>query len=482
MTHRDALVILPLLVVAATALVVLVSIAVRRSHRAVVGLTLGGLLVALAAIGVAWPLAPRQVTPLLGIDGFALFYTAVILGAGLAIAALSYGYWRREAGGQEEYYLLLLLGIFGGGVLTASTHLASVFLGLEIISVAIYALAAYVRASAAGTEAGVKYLILAGISSAFLLFGIALIYTELGTMHLAGVIEGSARVGASAVLMTGIAFLFVGMGFKLALFPFYLWTPDVFEGAPMVVAAFIATVSKCAIFAVLLRVFLPLQATNPAGFAPLLAFLAITTMLAGTFLALRQRNLKRLLAYSSITHMGFLLVAFLASSALAVIAITFYLTSYLLAVLGAFGVMAMLSTPERERARLEDYTGLAWQRPGLAAILMLCLLSLAGLPLTAGFMGKFLLAAAAIGAQLWTPVIILILTSAIGLYYYLRVVRELFRRPHESHGQPRALESGRPHWLGGLILVALLLLVVGLGVYPVPLTALIERMLTGGGR
>ena len=262
-----------------------------------------------------------------------------------------------------------------------------------------------------------------------------------------------------------------GIGFKLGVVPFHLWAPDVYEGAPAPVTAFLATVSKGAIFALLLRYFYSSGAQQFRPVFLLFAIIAIASMLIGNLLALLQNNIKRILAYSSIAHMGYLLVAFEAGGSAASEAIAFYLVAYFITTIGAFGVVTVLSAGERDADTLEDYTGLFWRRPMLASIFTLMLLSLAGIPVTAGFFAKFSVVAAGASAGIWGLILILVITSVIGLFYYLRVVVTMFARVQEE--APRA----EPHAMGGsYVLVALTILLVWLGVYPVFLLNVIRTV------
>ena len=366
-------------------------------------------------------------------------------------------------------FLLPFLLPAAAAVLVASAHFASFFLGLELLSVALYGLIAYTRDNARSVEAGIKYLVLAAFSAAFLLLGMAFVYGSRGTLAFAPTM---AAAGApDALLLGGLALIIVGIGFKLAVVPFHWWTPDVYQGAPAPVAGFIATVSKGAVFALLLRYFAPLAPAREPAVVAIFGGIAVASMLVGNLLALRQRSLKRLLGYSSIAHMGYLLVAFLAGGRWAVPAVAFYLTAYFITTLAAFGVIAQLSTPEREADDLADYAGLAWRRPGLAAVLIAALFSLTGIPLTAGFMGKFYLLSAGVSAGLWVPVLALVLGSGIGLYYYLRVIIAICREPE---GASRTAARGPV--VGGLALAGLGLLLIWLGVYPGPLVELVQRI------
>lgn len=456
---------LPFIVLSATILVVMISAALRRRHALATVLTLIGLAVTFASLWPAAELAPRQVGPLLVIDGYALFYIGLIVAAAFAVVVLSHGYFKRQSEYVEELYILLLVAVLGSAVLVASDHFVSFFLGLEILSVALYALNAYLRRRSEPLEAGIKYLILAAASAAFLLFGMALVYADLGTLEFAR-IAALLAAGAEAnrtLILSGMVLIITGFGFKLALVPFHLWTPDIYEGAPAPVTAFIATVSKGAMFALLLRYFYAVRTPGYHSVFVVLAVIAVCSMIAGNVLALLQANVKRILAYSSIAHMGYVLVAFLAGGSRGAQAVTFYLVAYFITTLGAFGVITVLSPADRDADQIEDYRGLFWTRPALAAVFTLMLLSLAGIPLTAGFFGKFYIVAAGASSAIWGLIILLVLTSAVGLYYYLRVVVALYSAPTESAPGSTTLAVGSE---SRVILGALSILLVWVGVYP----------------
>ena len=475
MNPGDWAVLSPLLVLSTTAVVVMLAAAFCRNHGAIAALTLAGLATACASLALAWPLAPRQVTPLLLLDRYALFYIGLILAAALAVAMFAYDYLRRrEAERREEYYILLVLATAGAAVLVSSVHFASFFLGLELLSVSLYALVAYPRADPLSLEAGVKYLILAGASSAFLLFGMGLVYADLGTLSFGAI---AAAGGGGLLSFAGFGLILVGIGFKLSLAPFHLWAPDVYQGAPAPTTAFVATVSKGAVFALLLRYCLLLHLPHHPALVAILSLLAIVSMFVGNWLALLQPNVKRLLAYSSIAHMGYLLVALLASGPWAPVAVTFYLTAYFITMLGALGIVSVLSTPARDADALEDYVGLAWRHPWKAGVLTITLLSLAGIPFTAGFIGKFYVLAAGVGSSLWLLVLVLVANSAIGLYYYLRIIVTLYRSPDDVAAPPPGADDNP--LLSALALSALALALLWLGVYPAPALRLIQALFIG---
>lgn len=472
MTFSDCLAMSPMIVLALTAIFDLLLIAVKRNHLAVAACTLTGFGVAFACLWVAAPEAPRQITALLLIDSYSLFYSGFLVAAAAAVVLFSFSYLQDRMEHREEFYALIVLATLGTVVLTASRHFASLFLGIEILSVSLYALVSYLREERLPLEAGVKYLVLAATSSAFLLFGLALLYAESGSMDLATisqVLMEPARGAGVGIELAGIVLILTGLGFKLAAVPFHLWTPDVYEGAPLPVTSFVASVSKGGVFAVLLRWFHGVSGHpgSPAWWA--FVIMAVASMLFGNLLALQQNNVKRILAYSSIGNMGYLLVAFLSAGTFGVEAATYYLVAYAVTIVGAFGVLTVLVGAGQENCEIEDLRGLFWTRPVIAGVLSVMLLSLAGIPLTAGFLGKFFVVSAAASTPLWIPILVLVLSSTIGMYYYLRVLVSVF----STGGAPSPRERRIPRE-AFVSLAALVLLIFILGVYPSPLWKLIQ--------
>lgn len=465
MTPSDLVTLLPVFILALTIVGVLLTLTCHRNHRITATLTVIGL--ALAGLAVLPAPASPHVMKLLVMDGIARFFMGLIIAATAAVALLAVGYLPRLDEPPEEFYLLLLLATLGSCVLVASTHFVSFFLGLELLSVSLYALIAYPRGQKGSLEAGFKYLVLAATSAAFLLFGLALIYAEAGSMEFAHL-----STSPTLMVLAGVGLVIVGVGFKLALVPFHWWTPDVYEGAPAPVTAYVATVSKGAIFALLLRFFSQAPLENSRALVVVFWIIAIGSMVAGNLLALLQNNVKRILAYSSIAHLGYLLVAFLANGELRLTAVAYYFVAYFVTMLGAFGVVTVLTGPAGEPGMIADYRGLFWRRPWLAGIFTAMLLSLAGIPLTAGFVGKFLLVAAGVGAGLWPLLATLVITSVIGLFYYLRIVVVLYETPEQPAAATPPLSK-----IGLAVLAALTLLLVGLGVYPTPLVTLIQAVM-----
>jgi NADH-quinone oxidoreductase subunit N len=475
MNPADAVALLPLVLLGATSIVVMLGIAFKRSHALTVGLTLAGMTVALISIYPVSTIVPRQVGSVLVLDRYALFYMGLIIASAAVVAVLSYRYFEQRDGQREELYLLLLIATFGCAVLAASSHFVSLLLGLEILSVSLYAMIAYARDRKLALEAGMKYLILASGSAAFLLFGMALTYAVAGTMEFARIRDISPSGSEHVLLISGIVLTLTGIGFKLGIVPFHLWTPDVYQGAPAPVAAFVAATSKVAMVALLLRYFYLSDALrNPAIFL-VVAIVAIASMCAGNFLALQQTNVKRILAYSSIAHFGYILVAFLAAGTMAIEAVSFYATAYTVTILAAFGIVTVLSGAAGDADQLDDYRGLFWRRPVIAAVFTAALLSLAGIPGTIGFVGKFYVLAAGAASRAWPLMLILVVTSVAGLFYYLRIVVALYAAAPEGARMEATARTG-----ASAVALALTILLIGFGIYPTQLLNLIRTTTMAG--
>lgn len=463
MTRADLAALLPLLITAGAPVAIMVAIAITRNHAASFALTLFALAEALWTLPGAFAVAPRQVTALLVIDGPALLFSALILAATLIVACLAYGQLQGREERPEEFYLLLLSATAGALILVAAAHLASLVLGLEILSTALYALIAYRRPGPRGVEAGLKYLVLAALSISCLLFGAALLYFEGGTLEFSRMAAALGGAGVRpAVVATGLALIVVGVGFKLSLAPFHLWAPDVFEGAPESVAAFIATVSKGAVFVVLLRLSTGLNSAASSGMATLIGVFAVASMLIGNVQALYQDDTRRMLACSSIAHMGYLLVAYLGSGPRRLETVAFYLIVYFIATLAAFGALALVGGADGDARPRPQIRGLFRRQPFPALVLAASLLSLAGLPLTAGFIAKFSLLAAGVEAGSRIPVAGLIAGSVLGLFYYLRTVGAMFGEAPD--GIQTAARSCPAY--GYALLTALVTALLWVGVYP----------------
>ncbi len=467
LTTDQFIALLPIILTGATTVAVMLAIAVSRHHWWNATITVIGLNLALGSVFFAANVAPQTVTPLLIVDGYSCFYMALILVIALACATLAHAYMEDFAGNREELYLLLTLAALGGMVLASSRNMASLFIGLELLSVPLFGMIAYTFRNRRSLEGGVKYMVLSATASAFLLFGMAMLYGYSGSLafsDLARVFEGPGL--DSPFLLAGSLMVVIGLSFKLSIAPFHLWTPDVYEGAPAPVSAFLATASKTAVLAVLVRFLLETSAGQQVLLRDVLAVVAFASILVGNLLALTQGNIKRLLGYSSIAHLGYVLIAIVAAGGNETEAVAVYLATYVVTTLGAFGVVALVSDAGRahDADGLHNYRGLFWRRPFLTAVLTVMMLSLAGIPLTAGFIGKFYIVLAGVDAKQWWLLGALIAGSGIGLYYYLRVVVTLYLREPGMVQYDARLDWGQR--AGGMMVLTLAALAILLGVFP----------------
>ncbi len=461
---------LPLIVLAAGAVAVMLLAAFSRGAAVASAATQAGLLLAFVALAAAIASAPRQVSALLVVDRYALFYWALMIASAFAVAALCHDGFGPDVGRDGALHALLLLATLGAATLAASSHFVSFFLGLEVLSVSLFALIAYPVDDRRALEAAIKYLILSGGSSAFLLFGMALVYARLGTMAFGPIGVALAGRPLDTWESAGLGLIVVGIGFKLAVVPFHMWIADVYEGASPPVAAFVATVSKGAAVAVLMRYFVTSGAYGSTMVSVALALIAVASILAGNLLALLQDNVKRILGYSSVAHFGYLLVAFLATGALAAEAVAYYLTAYFVTMIAAFGVIGLLARSGPAET-IADYRGLFWRRPWTAAVFAAALLSLAGIPMTAGFIAKFYVVTVGAGAALWVPLLTLVIGSTIGLFYYLRIIAAMAATQDVQAAPARTAASLLA--TGGTLAV-LTVVQVWLGIYSGPLVRLLH--------
>jgi NADH-quinone oxidoreductase subunit N len=478
MNSTELLLLLPFITLSSVILALMMVIAFARNLALTCGVSAIGLILTLVSIVWVNINVPHgSVTPLFIIDAYGLMFSGLIVAGSFFICLIAYGYCAQRGEKQEELFLLLLLSALGGMTLAHSAHFAMFILGLELLGVSLYAMISYRTRGLFGLEAALKYLILSGVSSAIILFGIALLYAVLGTLSFAEMAASHYQeTGLDRLyILVGTGMLLAGIGFKLSLAPFHMWTPDVYEGAPAPVTAFLATVSKGAIFAVLLRFFITVDGYQYEAILSGLFWIALVSILLGNLLALMQTSIKRMLAYSSIAQMGYLMVAFIAASAvggkqLAIEASAFFLIAYFLTTIGAFGVITIMSTEEGDHDvdTLEVYSGLFWQRPVLAGFFSAMLLSLAGIPLTAGFIGKFYIVAAGVESELWTLLLAVVVGSGIGLFYYLRVIYTM-TKPSET------TEITVPV-IGGWAMAAVTLFLLILGVYPTPVIEWVSQM------
>lgn len=460
MSVTDFVSLTPFLIIAMAPIIIMIVISVFRDYEVVFGFSVLSFIAAIASIFYILPVIPHSIAPLFIIDKFSLFFLEIIFFSGLLVTFLSYDYIKQLPGIREEYYIIFFTSTLGAALLAVANHFILFFIGIETLTLSLYILIAYEKSKDRSIEAGIKYLILASVSSAFLLFGMGLIYLAFGTMEFTGIISAISHLSQLPPLFIyGFGMMLVGIGFKLALVPFHMWTPDVYQGAPAPVSSYIATVSKGAVMAVFIRFFFNIKGFENQSLFIVISGIAILSMFAGNLLAIRQTNVKRLLAYSSIANMGYLIIILLTGTDKGIQSAIFYLITYFITTIGAFGVISLLSTRDMEAEKIEDYKGLFWKKPWIAIVFTLCMLSLAGIPITAGFIAKFYLIYEGMKAGLFILIFSMIINSVIGLYYYLRVITTMF-----SAAGDNKLPS--VSFLGKLTLTIITIGILVLGLYP----------------
>ena len=375
-------------------------------------------------------------------DNFALFVNLVIAAIGLLTIGFSSQVIAREKLPQGEYYALMLFSVAGMMLMASATDLLVIFLALEVMSLAVYVLTGIRRGDQAGTEAALKYFLLGAFSSAFFLYGIAFTYAVAGSTRLERVAEVIAAQGeapANPMVWLAVGLLLVGFAFKVSAVPFHMWTPDAYEGAPTVVAGFMSTGVKAAAFAAFVRVFLTAFAPLSDGWVTPVWAIALATMIIGTVVGVVQSNAKRMLAYSSIAHAGYLLVGLVSASQVGKAAILFYLAAYAVTNVAAFGVIALIATDERPNGDVRDFAGLWHSRPALATLMTIFLLSLGGFPPTAGFIAKWYVFAAAVEQGYYGLAIVGVLSSVVSVFYYLRIIVMMYMTDTRAEFEPPRL-------------------------------------------
>jgi NADH-quinone oxidoreductase subunit N len=395
----------------------------------IIGLA-GAFIGALAAYGDPGPAFQNMLV----VDGFATFFRVLVIGVGLLAVLSSSGYLRQENSRGGEFYALILFSLVGQSIMASANELIMIFVGLEISSIASYILAGYLRDDARNNESALKYFLLGSFATAFLLYGVAWIYGTTGSTNLTQ-IRLVLLNGAEPVALAGIAaaLIFVGLAFKVSAVPFQAWAPDVYQGAPAPVSAFLSVGPKAAAFAILLRIFMTAFGPISSSWVPFVWGVALATMTVGNFAAILQSNIKRLLAYSSIAHAGYVLVAVTANSGAGSAAVMFYMAAYAFTNIGAFAVVTYFARKGEKYVGVEDFAGLSQRNPAMAAMLSIFLLSLIGVPLTGGFFGKFYIFKAALDSNLIWLTVLGLLNSAVAAYYYLRILVVMyFKEPGES--------------------------------------------------
>jgi NADH-quinone oxidoreductase subunit N len=486
-THQSDYVwaLLPEIVLALWAMLVLLTDVFQKGSRSapssasIPWLSIAGL--AAAAAANTWLIGAQAATDgLIAVDGFRVFINYVILLSAAISILISIGYLDRFGINRGEFHALTLFGTVGMMLMASSRDLILMFLALELMSICVYVLAGFNRDDARSGEGSLKYFLLGAFSSAFFLYGIALIFGATGSTNLS-VIGPQLNTGlaSSPLFIVGAALLLIGLGFKVAAVPFHMWAPDAYDGSPTPVAAFMATGVKAAGFGAFLRIFAVAFAGAYALWGPVLWWLAVLTMFIASFIALTQGSVKRMLAYSSISHAGYLLVALMSRNELGASAFLFYLLVYTLATAGAFGMLIISSRTDRERVSLDDYAGLGWEQPVVGAVFSIFLLSLAGFPLTGGFIGKLYILRAALstGPEGLLLAIALVIASLISYFYYLRVVVVMYMRPAPAEKSNQAALVGRGAARTTMIVAAVI--VVALFLYPRPVMQWAEHSVAG---
>jgi NADH-quinone oxidoreductase subunit N len=466
------IVLLPALVIIVTGAIVLLLdlLPPRETKEHLGGIALAGVVVALLASVWQWGSEARGFRDMIVLDNYALFFDIVICYGAALVLLLSMDYLRRNGVESGEYYALVLFSVSGMMLLAAAGDLIVVFLSIELMSLSLYVLAGLFKTRLASSEASMKYFLLGAFASSFLLYGIALVYGSTASTNFDRIAAAITTRPADPMLVIGLGLLLVGLGFKISSVPFHMWAPDVYQGAPTSVTALIASGSKAAAFAALIRLLLSGMRILQPDWTALLWIVAALTMTVGNLVAIAQSNLKRMLAYSSIAHVGYMLVGLVGGGAQGAGAVLFYLLAYTFTVVGSFGVISLCERAAGEEAvEVTDYAGLGRRHPILALTLVVFLLSLVGIPPLAGFVGKFYLFGAAVrSGYLWLAVIA-VLNSALAAYYYLRVIVYMYMREPEG-----AVAGLAPSLAGSLALTIALIGIILLGVMPAPFADLAQ--------
>jgi len=450
--------------------ILMIGVSPRHSHgpegsAAHLGwLSLAGILAAALSNGWLYSVTEVGTHSMVALDGFALFSNWILLaGAGLGIL-ISQSYVQRQGLQEAEFYGLLIFSTVGLMIMAAARDLIVIFLGLEVLSVAVYVLVAINRRDPRSAEAGLKYFLLGAFSTGFFLYGIALVYGATGSTHIVAIADSVGSGNAhEALLVFGIALLAIGFSFKVSAVPFHMWTPDVYEGAPTPVTAFMSVAVKAGAFLAFLRVFSVAFVGAYESWWAILWWLAVLTMVVANLIATAQMSVKRMLAYSGIAHAGYLMVAIVAANETAAAGLLFYLLIYTLMNIGAFGIVILVSGQGEERLEIQEYAGFGWRHPLLGVLFTIFLLSLAGFPGTGGFIGKVFLLQGAMEANLVYLSVILVLTTVASYWYYLRVAWYMWMTdgPPDGAGEPIHVPVAMR-----LALITGVILIVYLGIFP----------------
>jgi NADH-quinone oxidoreductase subunit N len=440
-------------------LVLVVESFVKKDSKVTFYLTVGGLFVCtVLAYQSIWT-DGTAFENMVHIGGYGSFFSCLFLIAALLTVVFSQEYLGEQLQHRGEFYLLIIFATIGMMLMAMAADLITIFLGLELMSICLYVLAGFLRREKTSNEAALKYFLLGAFATGFLLYGIALIYGSSGTTNIASILEKYSALSASKIFWAGMGLLMVGFAFKVAAVPFHMWAPDVYEGSPTVISGFMSTGAKAAAFSALMLMFNQITLQNE-NLKLVISLIASVSMILGNVVAISQTNLKRMLAYSSIAHAGYLLVGVASGNTLGNNGVVFYLVAYTFMNIGAFAVVGLLEREVGKNLTFDDYAGLSKKKPFLAALMAMFMFSLSGIPPFAGFFGKYYIFAAAVNANLTWLAILGVLTSVVGAYYYLRLVVVMYF--HEGNAtvvhQPTALS------LTGVAIAALI--VLALGIFP----------------
>lgn len=469
--YSDLVGVLPVLVVTVFALILLVLDAVLK-RRADVAFVAGllGIMITIGCAAYTFPLRGTAFGGMIMTGGYASFLDIVLCFAALLTTLLSKTYLEKENIALGEYYTLILFATLGMMLLASGLDLIVVFLGLELMSICLYILAGFMRKRLKSNESALKYFLLGAFTTGFFLYGIALIYGTSGTTNLSRIYAALPYLSQLTMFWIGVGFLIVGFSFKVAAFPFHMWVPDVYEGAPTTVSAFMSTGGKSAAFGAFVLAFMYAFSSGGEKIRDVIAILSVASMIVGNVVAISQTNIKRMLAYSSIAHAGYMLIGLAAANSLGQSGILYYLLAYTFMQIGAFGVVSVIERQEEKNLQIADYAGLGFRKPLLAAMMSLFLFSLAGIPPLAGFFGKYYIFVAAINAGMTWLAIVGVLASVVSVYFYIGVVVSMYFKEPEDVSNVETSKTGMT------ALAISSLAVIALGILPSYVIEITERL------
>ncbi len=451
-------------------IVLLVEALVKQSERLSYWISVVGLAMTAYAAIATMPLIGTAFNRMVTVGGFGSMFATLFSIAALLTVVLSRDYLRKADANFGEFYVLILFSTLGMMLMASAADLIVIFLGLELMSICLYVLAGFFRKRLLSNESSLKYFLLGAFATGFLLYGIALLYGASGTTNISIIVLNFSTLSASPFFWIGIGLLIVGLAFKVGAVPFHMWIPDVYQGSPTTVSGFMATGAKAAAFAVFVLLFIHPQSENPEQVKTVLAVISAASMIVGNIIAISQSNIKRMLAYSSIAHAGYMLAGLAAGNQLGKTGILFYLVTYTFMNIGAFGVLSLLEKEEEKNLTFDDYAGLGFKRPFLAALMSVFMFSLAGIPPFAGFFGKYYVFVAAINANLTWLAILGVLMSVVSVYYYLRLTVLMYFKEGEMQVEGLISKTSMA------VLTIAALIIIELGVYPSSILTIINNL------